>query len=151
MIKIIILKKNNLGNFGDIVNVKLGYARNYLIPYNKAIYATKININKINKKKIFLSEFKKNKEIKYDYIYKKISLLSPLRLYYRCSKNGKLFNSLKSIDIYKILLSKVKYNFSKKSIVLPNGPIKKIGSHKINIVLYRKKNFSFIIDIISIK
>ena len=46
----------NLGNIGDIVNVKRGHARNFLIRYGKALKASKINIDLVNRKKIKLNE-----------------------------------------------------------------------------------------------
>ena len=62
----IILLENikNLGNIGDVLNVKNGYARNYLIKNNKALYASEKNINEVNKKKAELN--KKDLEVKKD-------------------------------------------------------------------------------------
>ncbi len=150
MVKIIILKKE-LGKIGNIINVSKGYARNYLIPYSKALYFNKYNINKINKKKILFLKIKKKNKNKLNFIYKKIILLSPMKLYYRCSKKGKLFDSLKIFDICKIFLKKLKFKISKKNIFLPNGSIKYIGKHIIYINLFKKKKIKFIINIISIK
>ena len=60
----IILLENikNLGNIGDVLDVNRGYARNYLIKNNKALYASKENMNEVNKKKEELN--KKDLEIK---------------------------------------------------------------------------------------
>ncbi len=151
MIKIIILEKCFLGKIGDVINVKSGYARNYLIPYKKAVYFSKINLEKINKQKILNIEVENKKFNIINTVYNKIILLSPMKLYYRCGKNGRLFDSLKILDIRKIFLDKLKYKISKKNIFLPNGPIKYIGKHIVNIFLYKKKKIKFIIDIISIK
>ncbi len=150
MIKIIIIKKNSLGKIGNILNVKLGYARNYLIPYNFALYATKNNINKFNRINLIKDIKDKNKKKKLHIIYKNIILLSPIKLYYKCSKNGKLFDSLNSNDISNIISKKLNYKLSKKSIILLNGPIKFIGKHLINISLNKKK-IDFYINIIAIK
>ncbi len=151
MIKVIILKKSYLGKIGDVINVKSGYARNYLIPFKKVLYFNDDNLKKINKKKILFNIIKNKNIKKIDDIYNKIILLSPMNLYYRCSKVGKLFSSFKLFDLYKIFLKKLKYKISKKNIFFPNGPIKYIGKHTINIFLNNNKKIDFIINIISIK
>ncbi len=149
MVKIIILKKSLLGKVGDIVDVKFGYARNFLIPYQKALYFNNNNIKEFNENKSFFNKIKNRKIDEISNIYKKIILLSPIKLYYKCSKNGKLFNSFKKFDLYKIFLKKLKYKISKKNIFFPNGPIKYIGKHVVNVLFYKK--IDFIINIISIK
>ncbi len=151
MIKVIILEKSLLGKVGDVINVKFGYARNFLIPYQKALYFNDSNIREFNKKKKFLNEIENKKINEIKDIYKKIVLLSPIKLYYKCSKNGKLFNSFKKFDLYKIFLKKLKYKISKKNIFFPNGPIKYIGKHIVNILFYKNRKINFVINIISVK
>ena len=74
----IVLLENikNLGKIGDIVNVKRGYGRNFLIKYGKALKSSEVNINLVNKEKAKLSEkniaFKKNAKKIFDIINKKI-------------------------------------------------------------------------------
>ncbi len=151
MVKIIILKKSILGNVGDIISVKFGYARNYLVPYNKALYFNKKNLDLFNEKKKVINKIK-NKRIKdFNKFYNKIILLSPMNLYYRCSRNGKLFSSFKVSDMCKVLFKKIKFKISKKNIFFPNGPIKYIGKHIINIIFLKNKKLDFVINIISIK
>ncbi len=150
MIKIIVLKRCSLGNIGDIVNVKSGYARNYLIPYNKVIFADKENIKNFNKKNnsLCVKEKKSLSEIKF--LYKKIKFLSPLIIKSKCSKNGRLFGSIKIKYIYKILSEKLNLKFSEKDFFLPKINIKNIGIYKINIFLYKVKKIDFIIKVISV-
>ncbi len=149
MIKIILLNKNRLGKVGNIVNVKSGYARNYLVPYNKAIYATKKNIEKINEKLTLIIKFKKKELSKINNLYEKIISLSPLLIKSKCSKNGKLFGSINSDFISKIISSKINYNIPKNFIILPNGSLKYLSKYKIVISLYKKKKFNFFINIVS--
>ncbi len=148
MVKIIVIKKNYLGKIGDIVNVKLGYARNYLIPYSFALYVSKKNINFLKKKYILKNKINKEKENKFLEIYNKLILLSPINLYYKCGKNGKLFNSIKSIDISNIISKRLNCVFDKKYIKLFNRPIKYLGKYIIKIFFYNK-NINFVINVIS--
>ncbi len=150
MVKIILLNKNTLGNVGSIVNVKSGYARNYLIPYNKAIYASKDNINKFNEKFSFISELKKRKKDEINKLYKKIILLSPLIIKSKCSKKGKLFGSITSETISKIISRKINFNIPKGFIILPNNSLKYLSKYKIIISLYKKKKFDFFVVVVSL-
>ncbi len=149
MIKVILLNKNKLGKTGSVVDVKSGYARNYLFPYNKAIYASKENIKKFNKKLSLVVKLEKEELYKISNLYKKIISLSPLVIKSKCSKKGKLFGSINSESISKIISSKINFNISKKFIILPNGPLKYISEYKIIIFLYKKKKFSFLVKVVS--
>ncbi len=144
-VKVIILDKS-ISNIGNILKVNPGYARNYLIPYNKAVYATYKNINKFSNKSKFL-DFKL---FKLDKLKRKIISLSPLNIKLRSDKNNKLFCSIKNIDIKNIFLDKLNIKISKKCIILPKGPIKYLGNYIINISLYKKDYFNFLIKIKSL-
>ncbi len=149
MIKIILLKKSFLGNIGSILNVKSGYARNYLIPYNIAVYANHENIKKFSTYSVLLSQKEKNKILQSRVLCDKLKKLSPLLIKFKCSKNGKLFGSIKVIDICNILSSRLDYKFSKKNFFLPNGSLKFLGKYVINIFLYKDIKIDFIINIVS--
>ncbi|BBA85338.1 50S ribosomal protein L9 [endosymbiont of Sipalinus gigas] len=137
MIKIILIKKiNNLGNIGNIVLVKNGYAMNFLLPNNFAIIATKNNINNINNKinEVNLSIEYKNKYIKE--IKDKIIKLSlnDLTIYMKLIDEKKIFGSINKIDIIKILNNKdIKIN---KNQIILNKPIKIVGEHLIKIKIH---------------
>ncbi len=144
-VKVIILDKN-ISYVGNILKVSRGYARNFLIPYNKAVYATSKNINKFYK----VNKYLNNKILKLNKLKDKIINLSPLNIKLRCDKNKKLFCSIKNIDIKNIFLDKLNIKISKKCIILPNGPIKYLGNYIINISLYKKDIFDFLINISSL-
>ncbi len=150
MVKVILLNKSLLGNIGNIINVSSGYARNYLIPYSKAIYASKENIKYFNNK-IYLDNKYKEKEIsKINELYKKIISLSPLLIKSKCSKKGKLFGSITSKKISKIISNKINFNIPEKFIILPNNSsLKYLNKYNINIFLYKKKKFNFLVEIVS--
>ena len=88
----------NLGNIGDIVKVKRGHGRNFLIKYGKALIASKININLVEKKKIKLNEknisLKKNAKKIYDIINKK-----KYKFLKRAKDNSELYGSIKPKEI----------------------------------------------------
>ncbi len=139
-VKVLIIDKNSSLS-GKILNVKSGYARNYLIPFKKAVYASSDNINKYKN-----DNYKDNfnyKSYKIDKLYKKIISLSPLILKFRCDDNNKLFCSIKNIDIKNIFYDKLNIKISKKCIIFPNGPIKYLGNYIIKIFLYKKNIFNF--------
>ncbi|WP_367670531.1 50S ribosomal protein L9 [Sodalis-like secondary symbiont of Drepanosiphum platanoidis] len=143
----LIKKILNLGNIGDKINVKNGYARNFLIPKEKAILVTKENIEYFKKKqlqeKLKIKKIKKIAQIKAD----KINKLSNIIIYAKSGEKGKIFGSIG----YKEILKEIKLmgiNLIKKEIKLPNGPLKNIGDYKIYIKLYNKIYANVIVKIL---
>ena len=105
----VILLENikNLGQIGDVVNVKRGHGRNFLIKYGKALKASKENIDLVNKKKTELNQ--KNVELKKS--AKKIFDLINLSKYKfskRAKENGELYGSIKPLEITKTIESEKK-------------------------------------------
>ncbi len=145
-IKVIILDKY-ITNIGNIISVKPGYARNYLIPNFKAVYANDINIKKFSKKYISLINGSKKKFIYKNEIYKKIIKLSPLEFCLRSDDNNKLFCSVKSVDIKNLIFKKLNIKISEKYILFPKGPIKYLGDYIIKINLCKNIIFDFSIKI----
>ena len=133
--KIVLLQSvRGLGNPGDIVNVKSGYARNYLIPKDIAIYATTANIkqteNRIAKaKEIELAQVEKLK-----LIAEKLNKLS-LKFLLKSGEEDKLFGSV-TTQMISSELEENGYNIEKKDIVITE-PIKILGTHYVNIYLHK--------------
>ena len=92
----------NLGNIGDVVNVKRGHGRNFLIKYGKALQASKTNIDLVNVKKAVLKEknisLKKDAKKIYDFINKK-----KYKLAKRAKDNNELYGSIKPKEISKAI------------------------------------------------
>ena len=115
----IVLLENikNLGNIGDVVNVKRGHGRNFLIKYGKALKASKINIDIVNKKKAKLNEknisLKKDAKNIYDIINKKNYKFSK-----RAKDNNELFGSVKPREIAKNIESAEKLEIKPSQIDL---------------------------------
>ncbi|XVC35101.1 MAG: 50S ribosomal protein L9 [Candidatus Karelsulcia muelleri] len=139
----IILKKKilNLGKKNDLIEVKPGYARNFLFPKKKAILATISSIKELNN----LIKTKKNKTKflikKLKFYLKNIKKLK-IKFYLKLGKNGKLFGSIYKKKIYKYLKSKnIKIN--KKFLFLEKDPINKIGVFPCKIILHPKVHSKF--------
>ena len=123
----------NLGNIGDVVNVKRGHGRNFLIKYGKALKASKINIDIVNRKKAKLNEknisLKKDAKNIYDIINKKNYKFSK-----RAKDNNELFGSVKPREIAKNIESVEKLEIKPSQIDL-DMEINKVGTYvaKINL------------------
>ena len=101
----VILLENisKLGKIGDLVKVKNGYARNFLLKKNKALRANKENIELVNKNKSELT--KKNTEIKNKFIEKANKIKNKkIKVYKAIKENGDLYASIKPKEISKIIL-----------------------------------------------
>ena len=124
----------NLGSIGDIVNVKRGHGRNFLIKYGKALKASKINIDIVNKKKTELNEknitLKKNAKKVYDVIDKK-----KYKFLKRTKDNNELYGSIKPKEISKTIEALDKVEIKPSQIDL-GQEINKIGSFEVKINLH---------------
>ena len=132
----IVLLENikNLGSIGDVVNVKRGHGRNFLIKYGKALKASKINIDIVNKKKTELNEknitLKKNAKKVYDVIDKK-----KYKFLKRTKDNNELYGSIKPKEISKTIEALDKVEIKPSQIDL-GQEINKIGSFEVKINLH---------------
>ena len=124
----------NLGNIGDLVNVKRGYGRNFLIKYGKALKASKINIDFVNKKKDELNEknisLKKNAKKIYDIINKK-----NYKFLKRVKDNDELYGSIKPREISKTIENIDKVEIKSSQIDLTKEIIK-IGFYEVKVNLH---------------
>ena len=124
----------NLGNIGDLVNVKRGYGRNFLIKYGKALKASKINIDFVNKKKVVLNEknisLKKNAKKIYDIINKK-----NYKFLKRVKDNDELYGSIKPREISKTIENIDKVEIKSSQIDLTKEIIK-IGVYEVKVNLH---------------
>ena len=126
----------NLGFKDDIVSVKNGYGRNFLIPQGLAILATD-SAKKILNENIKQREFKEKKVIEdATKLEKKLSKLD-IKIPAKVGKAGKLFGSISNIDINDEL-TKLGYDFDKNIVTIRGGLIKKVGNYTANIRLHRK-------------
>lgn len=133
--QIILLEKiRNLGELGALVDVKPGYARNYLIPEGKAVFATKANladfeVNRAALEKAALSRLSEAQKRAESLQGKEITLLV------RATEEGKLFGSVTSREIVDAL-SKLGETVERREIDMPTGPIHHLGSYGIQLLLH---------------
>lgn len=133
--EVILLEKiRNLGKIGDVVKVKKGYSRNYLVPHGKAMLATKDNVAKINAARAEL-EAKANdlytKAVARKEALEKLTITIPCK----ASEEGKLFGSVGTRDIASAI-TKAGVQVAKSEVNLPQGPLRLLGDYEINLQLH---------------
>jgi large subunit ribosomal protein L9 len=128
---ILIQEVKNLGKEGDVVEVKEGYARNYLLPRKMAIEATPGNLSQIEKlrKKRVLREAKELEEMKF--LQSKVEGLA-LEFTKKAGETGKLYGSLTAREIAEGISKAVGFEFDKKYLEL-SEPIKELGKHHVRV------------------
>ncbi|MBN2173484.1 MAG: 50S ribosomal protein L9 [Bacteroidales bacterium] len=135
----IILKQDiqGLGYTNDIIKVKDGYARNYLIPKGFAISATGIN------RKI-LAENLRQKAFKEDRIIKEAETLAKalegitVKIGAKAAETGKIFGSVNNIQLAEAIKEQFKYDIDRKKIVLDAEHIKELGTYTADINLHKE-------------
>ena len=133
--KIVLLQSvRGLGDPGDIVNVKSGYARNYLIPKEIAVFATKSNISQIEHRIEKAKEMEADKIKKLTLVAEKLDKLS-LKFELQAGEEDKLFGSV-TTQMISDTLSDNGYTIERKDIDIVD-PIKTLGSHYVNIYLHK--------------
>ena len=147
----VILLENikNLGQIGDIVDVKRGHGRNFLIKYGKALKASKENIDLVNKKKVELNQ--KNLELKKS--AKKIFDIinnSGYKFMKRTKENGELYGSIKPLEISKIIENEKKLSVKASQIDL-GKEIKKIGTYEAKINLHAEIQAKIHIEVVKME
>ena len=132
--KIILSEKiNNLGNLGDIVQVKPGYARNYLLPQGKAIRATKENIEIFEKERSIREEENKKSKDEAKNLSENMKDIS-LIILRPASETGLLYGSVSTRDIAK-LLKEEDFLVTHKQVILEKT-IKDLGIYNVEIKLH---------------
>ena len=146
--KVILLENiKRIGSIGEVIDVKRGFARNFLIANKKALYASKENIKEVEKIKAELSKkdnekkkeaFKIAEQInKKEYLVKKLS-----------TENNELYGSVKPTEISKLIYDNNKIEI-KPSMIQPVEEIKALGKFKVKISLHSEVDAQITIDVSS--
>jgi large subunit ribosomal protein L9 len=146
--EIILLEKmQGLGNLGDRIKVKSGYGRNFLIPNSKAVPATAANIAKFEAAK---ADLLKAQETALAEARSRASSLSgsTVTIASKAGTEGKLFGSVGAADIADaVTASGVKVE--KREVRLPNGPLRDVGEHEVEIHLHPEVNATIKVAVVS--
>ena len=146
--KVILLENlRRIGSIGEIIDVKRGFARNFLISNKKALYASKENIAEVEKIKSELSkkDTEKKKEAQKiseqinnkEYEIKKLS-----------TENKELYGSVKPTEISKLILENEKIDI-KPSMIQPLNEIKSLGKFKVKIILHSEIDSMITINVVT--
>ena len=131
---ILLDKVVNLGNLGEIVKVKDGYARNFLIPQGRARRATEANKAEFEAKRVELEKAAAAKLAESQALGEKLGG-STIKLTQKAGVDGRLFGSVTNADVAEEL-NKQGYKVVKSQVRLPNGPIKVIGDSTVGVSLH---------------
>jgi large subunit ribosomal protein L9 len=133
--QIILLEKVvNLGNLGDIVKVKDGYARNFLIPKKQARRATKEAIAEFEVRRAELEKVAAEKLAAAQAQGEKLAGLT-VQIAQKAGVDGRLFGSVTNADIAEAL-TKQGFAVEKAQVRLPEGPLKMVGDHPVQVSLH---------------
>lgn len=133
--EIILLQKvQNLGQLGEVVNVKPGYARNFLIPHGKAVRATEASIKDVEARKAellaqeadVLAKAQGQAEVLAGFV---------LEIAANASEEGRLFGSVGGAEIEEAA-AKADKVIEKAQVLLPEGPIKQTGEYEVELLLH---------------
>jgi len=133
--QIILLEKiTNLGGLGDVVKVRQGYARNFLIPQGKAKRATDTAIKEFESRRSDLEKSQSEKFVAAQAVGEKLAGLT-LQVAAKAGVDGRLFGSVTNFDLSEALATQG-FKVEKAQIRMPQGPLKQVGEHKVAVALH---------------
>ena len=143
----VILLENiqNLGDLGDLVSVKPGYARNFLVPYGKAVWATDDARVKVDERRVQLAKLE---EERLDVARAKSERLpAEITVSRKAGEDGKLYGSVSAADIAEILQEQG-IAVGRSEVSLPQGPIKEIGEMDLDILLHPEIRARLVVKVV---
>lgn len=133
--QIILLEKVvNLGQLGDVVRVKDGYARNFLIPTGKARRATQVAIQEFEARRAELEKIQADKLAAAQALGQQLEGMA-VEITEKAGVDGRLFGSVGNFDIAEALKKKG-FAVEKAMVRMPNGPLKAIGEYEVGVALH---------------
>ena len=133
----VVLRENleQLGSIGDVVRVRRGYARNYLLPRGLAVVASRGNVRQIEHEKAIQAQRIAKLRGEQEAIVTELQKVT-IMVAKEAGEDGKLFGSVTSNDVLDGLLAKgVEIEVDKKKLVMPDQPIKEVGSYEVGVKL----------------
>ncbi|KAB2845101.1 MAG: 50S ribosomal protein L9 [Burkholderiales bacterium] len=137
----------NLGNLGDVVKVKEGYARNFLIPKGKAKRATPDNLKLIEAKRAELEKLEGERLVAARATAAKLDGVA-VQIARRAGPEGHLFGSVSNLDIIEALAGQG-FSIEKSGVHLPEGPLKNVGEYAISVSVHPEVEVSIKINVVA--
>ena len=143
----VILLENiqNLGGLGDLVSVKPGYARNFLVPYGKAVWSTDDARVKVDERQVQLAKLEGERldvaRAKYERLPAEVTVSR------KAGEDGKLYGSVSAADIAEILQEQG-IAVGRSEVSLPQGPIKEIGEMDLDILLHPEIRARLVVKVV---
>jgi large subunit ribosomal protein L9 len=133
--QVILLEKIvNLGGLGDVVKVRDGFARNFLIPHGKAKRATPANVAEFERRRSELEQAQADALAKAQEKGAKLEGLM-VQITQKAGVDGKLFGSVTNVDVSEALKLQG-FDVPKAAIRMPQGPLKMVGDHPLKVALH---------------
>jgi large subunit ribosomal protein L9 len=144
---ILMEKVVNLGQLGDVVKVRDGFARNYLIPHGKAKRATEKNLAEFEAQR---AELEKQQSDALTRAQQRVEKLEGLmvQITQKAGVDGRLFGSVTNADILEALKAQG-FEVARSEIRLPHGPLKQVGDHQITLVLHTDITATITVSVLS--
>jgi large subunit ribosomal protein L9 len=144
---ILLQKVANLGNIGDRVKVKSGFGRNFLLPGGKATLATPTNVAKFEERRAELEKIARDQLVSAE---ERSAALKDYKLVIRskAGTEGKLFGSVGTADIAEAL-KRENFNIARSEVRLPNGALRTVGEHVVNLHLHADVDVPLAISIVA--
>jgi large subunit ribosomal protein L9 len=143
---ILMEKVANLGNLGDVVKVKDGFARNFLIPQGKAKRATPENIKHFEARRAELEQAQNETLAKAQERGAKLDGVK-LQITQKAGVDGRLFGSVTNYDIIEAL-EKQGHEVERSQVRMPQGPLKQVGEYPIQIALHTDVTVTIMVVVI---
>ncbi len=143
---ILMEKVVNLGELGDVVKVKDGYARNFLIPQGKAKRATEQNLKAFEARRAELEKAQAEALAKAKSRGEKLEGLT-LQITQKAGPDGRLFGSVTNYDIVEAL-QKQGHEVERANIRMPQGPLKQVGDYPIQVALHTDVTASITVSVL---
>lgn len=146
--QLILLEKiRNLGELGDVVNVKSGYGRNFLLPHGKAVTATRENKQAFEARR---AELERAQADSMGQAQARAETLNSLvvTITRKAGEEGKLFGSVGTADIAEAATA-AGHQLAKSELHLPSGPLKELGNHEIAVSLHPEVQCKITVSVVA--
>lgn len=143
---ILLDRVRNLGALGDQVKVKPGFARNYLVPYGKAVIATAENKARFEVRRAELEKVQADALDRARTRAERIRGVT-VQIVRKVAEDGKMFGSVNVKDIAEALTG-LGFELTKSEIQLPQGPIKETGDHEVDVLLHPEIDLKVIVAVV---